>query len=59
MARDPLTNVRRAAADKAAADSRYRSALVAAHEAGLSYAAIAKAAGVSRQAVRQLVERTR
>jgi DNA-directed RNA polymerase specialized sigma24 family protein len=56
---DSLSRVRKAAARKAAADNAYRAALVAAHDAGLSYAAIAAAAGVSRQAVRQLVERAR
>jgi DNA-directed RNA polymerase specialized sigma24 family protein len=54
-----LERVRKAAADKAAADREYRSALAAARTAGLSYATIAAAAGVSRQAVQQLLERAR
>jgi DNA-directed RNA polymerase specialized sigma24 family protein len=56
-ANDPLERVRRAAAAKTSADREFRSALAAARAAGSSYSAIAVAAGVSRQAVRQLLER--
>jgi len=52
-----LERVVRAAAAKARADRGYRSALVAARATGASYAAIAAAAGTSRQRVRQLLER--
>lgn len=50
-----LERVRLAVAAKTSAEQEYRSALIAAYEAGLSYAAIARAAGVSRQSVRQLL----
>lgn len=53
---DPLAAVKRAAASKRRSERLYRAALTAAHPQH-SYAAIAKAAGVSRQAVRQLIER--
>jgi DNA-directed RNA polymerase specialized sigma24 family protein len=52
-----LDSLKRAARAKARADARYKAALVAAHAAGASYAEIAHAVGVSRQAVRQLIER--
>jgi DNA-directed RNA polymerase specialized sigma24 family protein len=39
-------------------DSSYRAALLLAYQAGHSYAEIAKAANVSRQAVRQLLNRS-
>jgi DNA-directed RNA polymerase specialized sigma24 family protein len=52
-----LTAVRRAAQTKDRADASYRSALQAAYEAGHSYSDIARAAQVSRQAVRQLIGR--
>jgi len=42
-------------ATKRRAEHRYRAALVRALEAGFSYADIARVAGVSRQAVRQLL----
>lgn len=54
---DPLERVRIAASRKESADREYRSALVSAHAAGSSYAAIAAAAGTSRQRVRQLLGR--
>jgi DNA-directed RNA polymerase specialized sigma24 family protein len=52
-----LATVTRATRKHERASSEYRAALLAAHEAGHSYAEIAKAAGVSRQAVRQLLLR--
>ena len=52
-----LRRVQRAAETKRRADESYRSALVAAHAAGHSYAELARVAGVSRQAVRQLLLR--
>jgi hypothetical protein len=55
MTSAPLERVRRAVAAKGRAEREYRSALLAAHAAGAGYAAIAAAAGVSRQAVRQLL----
>lgn len=58
-ATDPLKRVRRAAATKASAEIEYRAALVAAHDAGAGYAAIAAAAGVSRQTVRVQIQRAR
>jgi len=51
----PLVEVRRAVATKRRAEHRYRAALLHALEAGFSYAEIARVAGVSRQAVRQLL----
>lgn len=48
----------RAAAAKRRADEEYRAALLAAVAAGVSYAELARTLGVSRQAVRQLVERS-
>jgi DNA-directed RNA polymerase specialized sigma24 family protein len=44
---------------KSRADEQYRAAIVAAVDAGASYAELARTLGVSRQAVRQLVERAR
>lgn len=53
---DPVTaRVARAAEAKRRAEQEYRAALAAAKDAGISYAAIAHASGVSRQAVRQLL----
>jgi DNA-directed RNA polymerase specialized sigma24 family protein len=52
-----LSQVKRAARTKTRADASYRSALQAAYEAGHSYSDIARAAQVSRQAVRQLLNR--
>ena len=48
---DPLARVKRAAAAKRRADEEYRAALAAALDAGVSQAAIGRAAGVTRQAV--------
>lgn len=60
---DPLKIVRRASRDRrravAAYTYAYREAVLAAAEAGCSHAQIARAAGVSRQAVRELVARAR
>jgi DNA-directed RNA polymerase specialized sigma24 family protein len=55
---EPLARVKQAAAERGRAEEAYRAAVLSAYVAGLSYAQIAKAAGVSRQAVRQLVERS-
>ena len=54
---NPLADVRRAVAAKRRADERYRAALVRAVDELGAYALVAEAAGVSRQAVRQLVRR--
>ena len=62
---DPLARVRRVAKARARADAEYRAAVVAAVDeleaAGhrSAFATVADAAGTSRQAVRQLVERSR
>ena len=55
---DPLRRVKRAATKLEGARSEYRAALLACLDAGHSYAEIARALGVSRQAVRQLAERS-
>jgi len=56
----PLAEVRRATQAKRRAEARYRAALVhAVGELGGGYALVAEAAGISRQAVRQLVQRER
>ena len=52
-----MESVKRAARAKSRADARYVEALASAHAAGVSYADLARAAGVSRQAVRQLLQR--
>jgi len=58
-----LLEVRRAAEARRRAERRYRNALVAAVDAlepsQGAYAQVARIAGISRQAVRQLVERER
>lgn len=59
MSSDELDRVRRATVAKGAAEAEYRAAVLAAVTAGASYARVARAAGVSRQAVRQLAERSR
>jgi hypothetical protein len=56
---NPLAEVRRVAKAKRRADERYRAALVRAVDELGEYALVAEAAGVSRQAVRQLVQRER
>jgi len=57
---NPLTEVRRATQAKRRADERYRAALLhAVDELEGAYALVAEAAGISRQAVRQLVARER
>lgn len=55
---DPLTRVRVAAADRRRVDMELRAALLVAVESGVSYAALARELGVSRQAVRQLMLRS-
>lgn len=57
MPSDELARVKRAAGRRRRAEQEYRAALEAAHAAGESFGACAKAAGVSRQAVQQLLER--
>lgn len=52
-----LANLKRAARAKARADAQLRTTILAAVAAGVSYADVARALGVSRQAVRQLVTR--
>ena len=54
---DPLRRVSRAARYKRAAELEYLAALRAAREAGASYAEIARAAGATRQSVRQTLTR--
>jgi DNA-directed RNA polymerase specialized sigma24 family protein len=56
---DPLQEVRRAAQARQRASHRYAAAVLEAVRAGWSFAAVAESAGVSRQAVRQLVRRSR
>lgn len=55
---DELQRATRALKAKRRADTQYRAAVIAAHQAGASYADIGKALGISRQAVRVLVTRT-
>jgi len=55
----PLAEVRRATQAKRRAEERYRAALVRAVDELGAYALVAEAAGISRQAVRQLVARER
>lgn len=63
--RTHLARVKRTAAARSRADEQYRAALVAAvtelEKAGVrdAYARVAEVAGVSRQAVRELVTRVR
>lgn len=52
-----LRPVKKAATNARRARDEYRRALVEAHQAGATYAELAAAVGVSRQAVRVLVER--
>lgn len=56
---DPLARVKRAAATKRRAEQEYRAALAEAHAQGAGYAELARSAGISRQAVRQLIARHR
>lgn len=55
---DPLARLKRAEKAKRRADEEVRAALLAAADAGHSYAEISRTLGVSRQAVRQLLRRT-
>lgn len=60
LVRDRLEEVRAATDRRDAANRAYREAIVeAAHEPEIGYAAIAEAAGCSRQAVRELVLKAR
>lgn len=52
-----LESVKRAARAKTRADAHYRETIQAALDAGHSYATIAAALKLSRQAVRQLAQR--
>lgn len=54
---NPLEQVAKAAAGKRRAEGTYLRALTLAHKEGASFAQIAKAAGTSRQNVRQMLER--
>jgi DNA-directed RNA polymerase specialized sigma24 family protein len=56
---DPLSQLAKAWGAKRRADERYRAALLAAVDDGVSYAELARRMGISRQAVRQLVDRIR
>jgi len=56
---DPLAAVKRADAARRRAELRFRASLREAHAAGISYGELGRLLGVSRQAVRQLVERQR
>lgn len=58
-ASDPLARVKRTAAAQERATRAHRVALRDAYAAGISYGELGRALGVSRQAVRQLVERAR
>jgi len=53
----PLVEVRRATVARQRAELRYRRSLERALESGFSYADVARVAGVSRQAVRQLLRK--
>ena len=52
-----LDSVKRAARAKTRADARYREAIQQALEAGSTYAEVARALGLSRQAIRQAARR--
>jgi len=54
---DPLARLTAAAAARVDADLEYRLALAAAHEAGHSYAALARLLGVRRQSVWKVLTR--
>lgn len=54
---DPLERIARAARARESAEREYRSALFAAYAANYGYPSIAAAAGITRQAARQLLER--
>lgn len=54
---DELARVKRAAATKKRGERGYRAALLAASQAGYDMAAIARAAGITRQGVRDLLLR--
>jgi transposase-like protein len=54
---DPLAQLARDAKAKEKADRKVRLAIAAALDAGHTYADVARAAGISRQAVRQQVTR--
>lgn len=58
MATDPLARVASARASLLAARLEFRAACVAARSAGATFTAIAAVAGVSKQAVRKLIERS-
>jgi DNA-directed RNA polymerase specialized sigma24 family protein len=52
---ETLKRVKRAAKAKRRAEQSYQDAIVAAHEAGDGFAAIAEAAGIARQSARELI----
>lgn len=54
---DPVARFARAVEKRRRAESDVRAAALVALEAGVSFAELSRAAGVSRQAVRQLVRR--
>ena len=56
---DPLARLTAAAAARANAELEYREALAAAHEAGHTYADLARLLGIRRQSTRKMVMRSR
>jgi DNA-directed RNA polymerase specialized sigma24 family protein len=54
-----LSQLAKAWGAKRRADEQYRAALLAAVDDGVSYAELARRMGISRQAVRQFVDRLR
>lgn len=59
MSDDPLSTVEKASRLRDESERGWRDAILAAHAAGLSYRAIAGAAGVSHQRVAQIVAEDR
>ena len=57
--RQHLARIERATEAKRRADEQYRAALLAAVDGGKTYAQLAEGLDISRQAVRQAVERAR
>ncbi len=56
--RETLERARAALADRELADREYRAAVQTAARAGVTYVDIARALGISRQSVRQMVLRS-
>ena len=56
---DPLARLTAAAAARVNAELEYRQAITAAHEAGHTYAELARLLGIRRQSTRKMVMRSR